>query len=80
MVHTVRGWFIVSFLNFSVWVVLGINQGFDGLHPWWIWAAGGWGAALLGAQYLRQRKNAKRRIGGEHAPKLGEQPSLGAQT
>lgn len=41
MRDAVRAWFIVSFLNFGVWFVLGLNQGFEDLHPWWVWVAGG---------------------------------------
>lgn len=68
----VRGWFAVSFLNFGVWLVIGLNQGFDSLHPWWIWVAGGWGAALLAVQYTRQHKENRRIRGTDPAPGLGE--------
>ncbi|MCR3721721.1 protein of unknown function (DUF1707) [Prauserella flava] len=70
MLDAVRAWFIVSFLSFGVWIVLGLDQGFEAVHPWWIWVAGGWGGTLMIVQSVRHRKE-RRRLADDSAPQLG---------
>ncbi|MBB6350119.1 DUF1707 SHOCT-like domain-containing protein [Nonomuraea muscovyensis] len=64
--NVLRGGFAVVFLNFSVWLVLAVNQGFDRVHPWWIWVAAGWGAVLLGARTIRKQRAKRPGIDGTH--------------
>jgi hypothetical protein len=66
-----RAGFMIVFLNFSVWLVLVLNEGFDAVHPWWLWLALGWGG-LLTVQAVRKQRAERPGVEETRRRELGE--------
>ncbi|MER5319720.1 DUF1707 SHOCT-like domain-containing protein [Streptosporangium roseum] len=40
-------WGTASGINWAIWLILGVTDGFDFPYPWPLWVMGPWGAVLL---------------------------------
>lgn len=40
-------WATASGINWAIWLILGVTDGFDFPYPWPLWVMGPWGAVLL---------------------------------
>ncbi|GAA3681830.1 hypothetical protein GCM10022224_052610 [Nonomuraea antimicrobica] len=66
----------VVLVNLGYWLVLATDQGFDQVHPWWVWVVALWGLGLLGTELYTKRCEDRQGIDGASPRALDDgQPS-----
>ncbi|WP_433251491.1 DUF1707 SHOCT-like domain-containing protein [Streptosporangium sp. CA-135522] len=54
-------WAAASGINWAVWLILGVTDGFDFPYPWPLWVMGPWGVMLLVTTFLTGLGNSRNR-------------------